>query len=130
MSPCGASGWRKRAVRLVGWRGLGISATEEERIRELMNRHIQRLLTMLHDIMDVSVHVKKASKQGMRHRYNIHLTALGSGKYFYADTTDWDLRAAVHKAFVSIENQVKRREWHAREHIDAFASSPEPLLRM
>ncbi len=118
------------AMRLVGWRGLGISATEEARVRELIDRHLHRILLLVQDLQDISIHAKQASKQGTRHRYDIHVTVLGDGHVFYADALDWDIRAAVHKAFSAIENQAKRREWHGREHLDAYATKAEPLLRM
>lgn len=76
-------------MRLVGWRGLGISATEESQVRELIDRHLHRLLLLVQDLQDISIHAKQASKQGTRHRYDIHVTVLGDGHVFYADAIDW-----------------------------------------
>jgi ribosome-associated translation inhibitor RaiA len=117
-------------VRLIGWRGLGISATEEEQMRVLINRHIQRLLLVVEDMVDVSIHVKQASKLGQRHRYEVHLTVLSEHNLYRAERGDWELRTAIHKAFESIELQAKKKHV-LREHLsERFATSEEPLLRL
>jgi ribosome-associated translation inhibitor RaiA len=113
-------------VRLVGWRSLGISAQQEASVQELIQRHLHRMQGLVRDLADMSIHVKQASKHGERHRYDIHLVVIGDGKLFHADRTDWDLRTALHKSFVSVENQVKR--WTPRNYIDAMNRSAEPLL--
>jgi ribosomal subunit interface protein len=112
-------------VRLIGWRGLGISSFEEERIKTLIDRHMHRIAQLSDGIQDVSIHVKQASKQGNTHRYEVHLSVVTSGYMLRAERTDWDLRAALHKAFSSIEVQVKHRSFR-----DFYSRTehPEPLL--
>lgn len=115
-------------VRLVGWRGLGITAAEEQRIRDAIERHVHRLTLLLDEVVDVSIHVKRASKQGNKHRYEVNVSVLGN-TLLRAEKTSWELRNAVDKAFESIESQVERKAWHTH-HFASESVYPEPLSRL
>jgi ribosome-associated translation inhibitor RaiA len=116
-------------VRLIGWRGLGISATEEQHMQELINRRMQRLLVLVEDVADVSIHVKQASKLGARHRYEVHVTVMSDHGLYRAERSEWELRAALHAAFDSLELQAKKKHV-MREHINERFDTAEPLLRL
>lgn len=115
-------------VRLIGWRGLGISESEEQRIRDAIDRHVHRLTLLLDELVDVSIHVKQASKGGNKHRYDVVLSVVGHTLH-RAEKTSWDLRTAVDKAFESIEAQVERKPWQAH-HYAVDPGYPEPLSRL
>lgn len=117
-------------VRLVGWRGLGISGTEERRIKSLIDRHVQRVLSLVENIQDVSIRVKEASKEGHTHRYDVSVSVLAD-RHYHAQQTTWDLFAAVQRCFSAVEAQIKAR--HERDSVYGKAldaAYPEPLLRM
>lgn len=119
-------------VRLVGWRGLGISPIEEQRVQALIKRCLDRVHTMLDDVVDVSIRVKQASRTGTKHRYDVHLSVLSAEHgYFHAKSTDWDARAAVHTVFESVLKQVDSKTWHAREKLyERGYPYEQPLLRL
>jgi ribosome-associated translation inhibitor RaiA len=115
-------------VRLVGWRGLGLDPAAERRVQTLIERHRDRLESLLTEVVDLSVHVKQASKFGTKHRYDVNVTVMSEHGLFRAAKADWDLHTALHKTFESIEHQVEKEPW--RTHLTDRFNSAEPLLRM
>ena len=117
-------------VRLVGWRGLGITAAEESRIKETIERHMRRVLTLVENLEDVSISVKETSKGGSVHRYQVSVAVLAD-KHYHAQHIGWDLLKSVQRCFGAVENQIKAKHEVAREHLYGRSFEyPEPLLRL
>lgn len=57
----------------------------------------------------IVLHPKKYDKDGKRARYCINLRAEMPDFMFSAEAEEWDLAKALHKAFIKLENEVKKR---------------------
>ena len=96
-------------VRLIGWRGLGINPIEESHVKAVIDRHMHRIAVLTGDVLDMSIRVKKASKSGVVHRFEITIAVATAERVYYASTTDWSITDAVHHAFERIERQIASR---------------------
>ena len=95
-------------MRLVGWKGLGITSLEERHVKAVIDRHMHRISVLTGDVVDVNIRVKE--KSGGSHRYEINLSLIASDGVFYSNAIGWNIIEAVHKAFNSIERQVASKQ--------------------
>jgi len=57
----------------------------------------------------IILHPKKYDKDGKRARYCINLRTDIPDLIFSAEAEEWDLAKALHKVFIKLENEVKKR---------------------
>ena len=115
------------AMRLIGWRGLGISSLEERHVKAIIDRHMHRISVLTGDIVDVNIRVKQKNKGGVAHRFDINLSLITSDGVFYSNATGWNIIEAAHKAFNSVERQVQSKQARRLTREPVY---PEPLLRL
>jgi len=88
-----------------------LNAEEQEIVSSITTEYFEKLKRSLHNDTNLVVHVKTHNVEGNRKKYSMHIRAMLPTKQQFDSTNqdDWELPAVLHKAFESIQNQIKHK---------------------
>jgi len=96
----------------------GLSEEEKMTINEILSDSYEKIKrrTKTDFIFKIAIKTgsKQADKKDKRKHYSIQLGISGATRSFEASSDEWDLRKALHKAVVKLENEVEHA-FHASE---------------
>ncbi len=92
---------------------IGVSdlpAEEQAVVNTLTTEGYEKIKRKLHNIVNMSVHVKCYQKEGNKKKYSLHVKVAAPTQVFdSSNADDWELPRAVHKAFNDIMNQIQHK---------------------
>lgn len=98
----------KEVIQFIGVSDL--PAEEQAIVHQLTTEHYEKIKRKLHNLTNMTVHVKCYDKEGDRKKYSLHVKVMAPTKEFNSTKADdWELPRAVHKAFNDIDAQIKHR---------------------
>jgi len=98
----------KEVIQFIGVSDL--LAEEQAVIHQLTTEHYEKIKRKLHNVTNMSVHVKCYQKEGDRKKYSLHVRVNAPTKEFNSSNADdWELPRVLHKAFEDIEHQIQHR---------------------
>jgi len=98
----------KEVIQFVGVSDL--SAEEQEVIQRLTTENYEKIKRDVHNLTNMTVHVKCYAKEGNRKKYSLHVkVAVPTKEFNSSNADDWELARALHKAFNDIRNQIRHR---------------------
>ena len=98
----------QEVIQFVGVSDL--DAAEQAVVHSLTTEHFEKIKRKLHNIVNMSVHVKCYMKDGDRKKYSLNVKVSAPTKSFDSNMSDdWELPRALHKAFDNIMHQIEHR---------------------
>jgi hypothetical protein len=84
---------------------------DQQMVQTLTTEYYGKIQRELRNVTSLVIHIKPHAKEGHRHRYEITIRAVAPTRIFESSkggqTTDWDLAAALHKAFKDVIKQIQ-----------------------
>lgn len=97
-------------VKYVGWDELQVDNVEILQAKSLVEKHAQRIELLVHNTLELVVHVKEYDKAGERKKYSVHIRATYPGDTIISDKAhDWQLKRAVQQGLEAIEHQLQHK---------------------
>lgn len=97
-----------------------LSADEQSTISALSTEYFNKIKRELHNITNLTVHVKCYQKEGSRKKYSMHVKVSAPTQIFDSSKNDdWELPKALHMAFTSILHQIQHKLHTDRTRPDA-----------
>ena len=98
----------QEVIRFVGVSSL--PAEEQATIQTLTTENYEKIKRDLHNITNMTVHIKCYEKEGGRKKYSMHVRVTAPTCVFEScKADDWELPRALHKAFNDIRSQIRHR---------------------
>lgn len=87
-----------------------LDAAEQAIVNSLVTENYEKIKRKLHNIVNMTVHVKCYQKEGNRKKYSLNIKVSAPTKTFDSNMADdWELPRALHKAFDNITHQIEHR---------------------
>ncbi len=87
-----------------------LPAEEQEVVQRLTTEHYEKIKRKLHNLTNMTVHVKCYQKEGNRKKYSMHVKVVAPTQIFdSSNADDWELPRALHKAFTDIKHQIEHK---------------------
>lgn len=98
----------KEVIQFVGVSEL--PAEEQATIQTLTTEYFEKIKRKLHNITNMTVHVKSYEKEGGRRKYSMHVKVTAPTQIFdSSNADDWELPRALHKSFADILHQIQHK---------------------
>jgi len=105
---------RTEIIQYIGFED--IDPEEKRLLDKVASEYHAKIKRQLHNLTDLSIHLKVHSKTGSKHRYEIHTKAMAATKMFASNKTeDWDLPTTLHKSLRDLETEVKGKIKDSKE---------------
>jgi len=106
-------------IQIKGVEELSESERQEvDKILQALYEKIKRK-TKVDFLLKVSVKVYSKDKENLvkRKKYSIQASVTGTVRQFEADSDDWDLHKAIHKALNALETEVEHAFHSSEQHV-------------
>lgn len=80
---------------------------DRDSFEKLFNHQLEKLQRKVKDVSSFSFHIKGHQTDGSRSKFSLHSKVEVDGKKFEADSFDWDYKAALHKLFDKLGNEIE-----------------------
>jgi len=98
----------KEVIQFTGVSDL--SAEDQAIVHTITTEHYEKIKRDLHNLTNMTVHVKCYEKDGNRKKYSLNVKVMAPTKEFNSSNADdWELSKALHEAFINIRNQIQHR---------------------
>ncbi|HLF55200.1 MAG TPA: hypothetical protein VI612_05800 [Candidatus Nanoarchaeia archaeon] len=95
-------------IQFIGVKDL--SSEEQETVQRLTTENYEKIKRKLHNLTNMTVHVKCYQKEGDKKKYSMHVKVAAPTHVFdSSNADDWELPRALHKAFEDIMHQIQHR---------------------
>jgi len=87
-----------------------LSPEDQATVKSISTDEFEKIKRELHNITNMTVHVKCYEKEGDRKKYSMHVKVVAPTKVFDSSKADdWDLAKAMHMACESILHQIQHK---------------------
>ena len=86
-----------------------LNENEKKDFETVLGKYYEKIERKLKDISSIVFHLKEYNRQGTRKKFSIHAKIVYSGKFFEADSFDWDLKRTIHKLFRKMEEEIEHK---------------------
>ncbi|MBW2969741.1 hypothetical protein KY319_01330 [Candidatus Woesearchaeota archaeon] len=98
----------REVIKFVGVSQL--PAEEQATVQTLTTEYYEKIKRKLHNIVNMTVHVKCYQKEGDRRKYSMHVKVAAPTQIFdSSNADDWELPRALHKSFTDILHQIQHK---------------------
>lgn len=106
-----SSGKPKEKPEVIQFVGVSdLSAEEQATIQSITTEQFEKIKRELHNLTNMTVHVKCYEKDGSRKKYSMHVKVMAPTHLFdSSNADDWELPRALRKAFDDILHQIQHR---------------------
>lgn len=80
---------------------------DQTMVKTLVSEYYDKVKRSLHNETMLVVHIKEASKEGHRHRYEVNVRAVAPTKIFESKSEEWDLATAIHGTCKDLLKQIE-----------------------
>lgn len=97
-------------IKYVGLDELSLDAFELQKLRETAESHAQKIERLVHNQLELIVHVKSYEKAGEKQKFSLHVRANYPGGHVVSDKVhDWNILTAVQHSLKAIEEQLHHK---------------------
>ncbi|MFW5746700.1 MAG: CBS domain-containing protein [Nanoarchaeota archaeon] len=96
-------------IQFIGLSKTHVAGPDRAQIRQLSTSYGSRFQEIVHNLLDLSVHVKEFQSQGHRHRYEVHARASYPGDTVSTSAESWDVIAAVRETLEDLQLRLMSR---------------------
>ena len=92
---------------------IGIDEIDDEfdkaTINKIANNYYDKIHRALRNITSITLHVKKHTKGGKAHKWDMRVKVIAPTRIFEAKESDWDLARSLHRVFKNIERELEHK---------------------